>query len=151
MVYATEIKIRGYHLDVYGHVNNARWVELLEEARWRWLDAEVDLPSWGERGQGIAVVNLDVNYRRPAHMHDRLEFRCWITRLGGRSAICRQEVVRAGTEERLIDADVTFVLFDLETGRPRPMAGDARDAFTRYLVREERPRRSAATTEDGDR
>lgn len=132
MIFTTGIKIRGYHLDVYGHVNNARWVELLEEARWRWLDQDVDLRAWDARGQGIAVVNLDVSYRRPARAHDELEFRCWITKLGGRSAVCRQEVVRRGTQERLLDADVTFVLFDLATGRPLPMAGDARAAFERY-------------------
>ena len=144
MVFSTEIKIRGYHLDVYGHVNNARWVELLEEARWRWLDQDLDLTAWDEAGQGIAVVNLNVNYRRPAHMHDRLEFRCWISKLGGRSAVCKQEVVRTQTGERLVDADVTFVLFDLNTGRPRPMAGDAREAFERYHHREGRPASAAA-------
>ncbi|HOX25735.1 MAG TPA: thioesterase family protein [Candidatus Krumholzibacteria bacterium] len=132
MIFKTDIKIRGYHLDAYGHVNNARWIELLEEARWRWLDQDVDLPAWDARGQGIAVVNLDVNYRRPARAHDELEFRCWITKLGGRSAVCRQEVVRKISGERLVDADVTFVLFDLGSGRPLPLAGDARAAFEPY-------------------
>lgn len=28
----TFIKVRGYHLDVYQHVNNARYLEFLEEA-----------------------------------------------------------------------------------------------------------------------
>lgn len=132
MIYTTDIKIRGYHLDAYGHVNNARWVELLEEARWRWLDHDVDLRAWDSRGQGIAVVSLTVNYRRPARAHDELEFRCWIAKLGGRSAVCRQEVVRRSDGERLLDADVTFVLFDLATGRPLAMDGDARAAFERY-------------------
>jgi len=30
----TEIKVRGYHMDFYGHINNARYLELLEEGRW---------------------------------------------------------------------------------------------------------------------
>ena len=29
----TKIKVRGFHLDVYQHVNNARYLEFLEEAR----------------------------------------------------------------------------------------------------------------------
>ena len=33
-----EIKVRGYHLDIYAHVNNARYVEFLEEARWALFD-----------------------------------------------------------------------------------------------------------------
>jgi thioesterase III len=135
VVFATEIKIRGYHLDVYGHVNNARWVELLEEARWRWLDENLDLTTWDAIGQGIAVVSLEVNYRRPAHMHDRLEFRCWIEKLGGRSALCRQEVHRAQTGERLLDARVVFVLIDRTTGRPRPLVGEVREMLARYHQR----------------
>ena len=34
----TQIKVRGYHLDVYQHVNNARYLEFLEEARWHGLE-----------------------------------------------------------------------------------------------------------------
>ena len=34
----TEITIRNYHIDHFGHVNHARYVELLEEARWRYLE-----------------------------------------------------------------------------------------------------------------
>lgn len=137
MVFATEIKIRGYHLDGYGHVNNARWVELLEEARWRWLDENLDLAAWDAIGQGIAVVSLEVNYRRPAHAHDRLQFRCWCDRLGGRSAVCCQEVYRVQTGERLLDARVTFVLIDRETGRPRPLVGDVREMLLRHHRRTE--------------
>ena len=54
----------------------------------------------GDQGLGIAVISLAVNYRRPAHAHDLLEFRCWVTRLGGRSAVCRQEAVRKATGEQ---------------------------------------------------
>lgn len=138
MIFTTTMTVRGHQCDAYGHVNNARWVELLEEARWRWLEAGgVDLRAWEEQRQGIAVAKLAVAYRRAAHPLDELEFRCWITRLGGRSACCRQEVFRAGTQEKMLEADLTFVLFDIVGGRARPMTGDVRDMFARYLHREE--------------
>ncbi len=40
----TQIKVRGYHLDVYQHVNNARYLEFLEEARWDGLGEQRKLP-----------------------------------------------------------------------------------------------------------
>lgn len=132
LVFSTEITIRGYHVDVYGHVNNARWVELFEEARWRWLDENLDIAAWDTIGQGIAVVSLDVSYRRPAHMHDRLEFRCWVEKLGGRSAVCRQEVRRVESGDCLVEARVTFLLIDRRSGRPRPMEGEVRRMLVRY-------------------
>jgi thioesterase-3 len=133
MIFTTDIKIRGFHCDTYGHVNNARWIELLEEVRWRWLDGDIDHDAWAGQRQGIAVISIKIQYRRPAHAHDLVEFRCWISKLGGRSAVCRQEAVRKATGERLVEADVTILLFDIESGRPRPMAGDACETFTKYL------------------
>ena len=38
MVVHTEIMVRGYHLDMFGHVNNARYLEFLEEGRWTFFD-----------------------------------------------------------------------------------------------------------------
>jgi thioesterase-3 len=138
VIFTTDIAIRGYHIDAHGHVNNARWVELMEEARWRWLDTDPEVAGWREQGLGIAVISLAVNYRRPAHAHDLVEFRCWITRLGGRSAVCRQEAWRKGTGERLLDAEVKFLLIDLESGRPRAMEGRPRALFAEYLEPEAR-------------
>ena len=95
MIFTTDIKVRGHQCDAYGHVNNARWVELLEEARWRWLDEDIDLDLWREKQQGMVVLNIEVSYRRPAFPNDDLEFRCWFIKVGGRTAVCRQAVFRA--------------------------------------------------------
>lgn len=32
MSHSIDIKVRGYHLDLFRHVNNARYLEFLEEA-----------------------------------------------------------------------------------------------------------------------
>ncbi|MDU4093741.1 MAG: YbgC/FadM family acyl-CoA thioesterase, partial [Pantoea sp.] len=62
----TLIKVRGYHLDVYQHVNNARYLEFLEEARWEWLE-KLNAFHWlMENKLAFVVVNININYRRPA-------------------------------------------------------------------------------------
>jgi thioesterase-3 len=38
----THAKVRGYHLDLYGHVNNARYLEFLEEGRWSYYEKRVN-------------------------------------------------------------------------------------------------------------
>lgn len=136
MRHLTEITVRGYHVDAYGHVNNARWLELLEEARWRWLEEAVDLREWDAQGRGIAVLNIDVTYRRPAVRHDVLALAAWMTRLGGKACVCRQQATSRETGEVLLDATITFVLFDLRTGRARAVDDDARAQLGRYLERD---------------
>lgn len=34
----TQIRVRGYHEDRFGHVNHARYLEFLEDARWAHLE-----------------------------------------------------------------------------------------------------------------
>lgn len=41
-----QLEVRGYHLDLYGHVDNARCPEFLEEARWQWVEEKADLGSF---------------------------------------------------------------------------------------------------------
>jgi len=62
----THIKVRGYHLDVYQHVNNARYLEFLEEARWDGLEQEEGFQWMTANRIAFVVVNININYRRPA-------------------------------------------------------------------------------------
>ena len=32
--YSSDITVRGFHIDVFGHTNNARYLEFMEIARW---------------------------------------------------------------------------------------------------------------------
>ena len=38
MIPCGEIKVRGFHIDIFSHVNNARYLEFMEEARWFIID-----------------------------------------------------------------------------------------------------------------
>ena len=122
----TEIKIRGYHLDVYGHVNNARYLEFLEEARWELFEDHVDLKRWRERNLGFFVVSITIHYRRPASLGDILRIETHLSRFGEKSAVLTQEIFCKATGERVADADITFVLANLETGRAVMLDHDLR-------------------------
>lgn len=112
MLHTIEIKIRGYHLDLFGHVNNARYLEFLEEARWAAFEKTVDLEQMARKGWAFTVVNVNINYRRPALMNDVLRIETRIAEWRRRSAVVRQEVLQAQGGELVADADVTFVIFD---------------------------------------
>ncbi len=128
-VHAVTIRVRGYHLDLYGHVNNARYLEFLEEARWGFLETGAGLQWWQDQGLGFVVASITINYRRPAGMGTDLEIRSRMVRIGGRSAVIHQDVVNLGTGELAADADVTFVIVSLETGRPVALDGPVREAL----------------------
>ncbi|MBN9929312.1 YbgC/FadM family acyl-CoA thioesterase [Pantoea agglomerans] len=130
----TTIKVRGYHLDVYQHVNNARYLEFLEEARWEWLE-EVEAFHWlQEQKLAFVVVNININYRRPAVLGDVLTIDSEITQLNGKSGIIAQRVLLAGQETVVVDAALTFVCIDLRTQKAVALEGELRERLMRLMA-----------------
>ncbi|MCJ7925088.1 MAG: YbgC/FadM family acyl-CoA thioesterase [Pantoea vagans] len=130
----TTIKVRGYHLDVYQHVNNARYLEFLEEARWEWLE-EAEAFHWlQEQKLAFVVVNININYRRPAVLGDVLVIDSEITQLNGKSGIIAQRVLLAGQETVVADAVLTFVCIDLRTQKAVALEGELRERLMRLMA-----------------
>jgi len=122
----TTIKVRGYHLDVYQHVNNARYLEFLEEARWQWLE-EADAFNWLQQQQlAFVVVNININYRRPAVLGDVLAIDSEMRQLNGKSGVITQRVTLAGSETLVADAALTFVCIDLRTQKAVALESELR-------------------------
>lgn len=132
MPHEMTVRVRGYHCDFYGHVNNARFLELLEEARWQWAESVIDLPAWQAAGFGFVVAAIDIRYRRPAPEGMLLRVRSDITRLDAKSGVFRQQVLAAADNRLLAEADVTFAVIDTRTGRALPLDGEADAPFVAW-------------------
>ncbi len=118
---AIEIKVFGFHLDLYGHVNNARYLEFLEQGRWELFES-TDLPElFKEKGWGFAAVNINIDYRYPAGYGETLLVTTSMKKIGNKSAVFHQLVTIKGRETVVAEADVTFVILDLSTGRAVPV------------------------------
>lgn len=129
----TTIKVRGYHLDVYQHVNNARYLEFLEEARWDWLE-KLEAFSWMTENQlAFVVVNININYRRPAVLGDVLAIHSSLEQLNGKSGVIAQTVTLAPNGEIVADAKLTFVCIDLRTQRAQSVEGELKRRLEEML------------------
>lgn len=127
MPHLTHIKVRGYHLDLYGHVNNARYLEFLEEARWSFFEERGDLPWFLQSGLALVVVNININYRYPATMGDQLAIATSVKSISHRSAVMHQRVVLDGSDTLVAEADVTFVAFDGKQNKAVPLEGSLKE------------------------
>lgn len=127
MAHTIELKVRGYHLDLFGHVNNARYLEFLEEGRWAAFEEAVDLQQLAAKGYAFTVVNINISYRRPALMNHVLSIETAVAQLNRRSGVIHQAVKLKGTDTLIADADVTFVIVDAKTQKAAPLEGDLLD------------------------
>ncbi|HOS78363.1 MAG: acyl-CoA thioesterase [Syntrophales bacterium] len=121
----TEIKVRGYHLDQHGHVNNIRYTEFLEEARYNLLDPHEDVLSvLKTRGILLFIVNINIDFSQPAFLGDLLRIETGISKIGRKSGIIHQKVMKNDLERPILSADVTFVAMNAATGKALPLEGE---------------------------
>lgn len=123
----TQIKVRGFHIDVYQHVNNARYLEFLEEARWDGLENTDSFQWMSARNIAFVVVNININYRRPAVLGDLLTITSHIQQLNGKSGVLSQTVTLEPGGDVVADAQITFVCIDLKTQKALALEGELRD------------------------
>ncbi|EKM0363803.1 YbgC/FadM family acyl-CoA thioesterase [Cronobacter turicensis] len=123
----TQIKVRGYHMDVYQHVNNARYLEFLEEARWDGLENDESFKWMMANNIAFIVVNININYRRPAVLGDLLTVTSQVKQLNGKSGILSQIITLEPEGEVVADALITFVCIDLKTQKALPIDGELRE------------------------
>ncbi len=131
MEHFVEIKVRGYHLDVFGHVNNARYLEFLEEGRWSAFEAGFDLQQLAVKGYSFVVVNININYRRPAFLNEVLRVATQLKRLNHRSGVIHQAITLKGSNTPVADAEVTFVIFDNDKKSAVPLKGELKQYLER--------------------
>ncbi len=117
----TEIKIRGYHTDRFGHVNHARYVEFLEEGRWTYFEENRLMDPFHEAGIGHVVANLNINYRRPAKVGDILRVETDIMTVNEKSVVMLQEIFKDEGRTVVLDANVTDVFIDARTDEVIPV------------------------------
>jgi len=132
-----QLRVRGYHLDGYGHVNNARYLEFMEEGRWDYFDQHpAMIKELHQAGRAFVVVNLNIDYLAAARHGDDLEIMTGIVDVGERSGLCHHRIVRKdGTV--IAQADLTFVLLDMRANKAAAIEGDVREALTALTMAKE--------------
>ncbi len=108
----TEIKVRGFHLDFYGHVNNARYLEFLEEGRWDFYGDVITSDFFEQNRLSYVVVNININYKKPVTLHQTLIVETSVKTIGVKSVTLYQKILIKENSSIAADADVTFVILD---------------------------------------
>lgn len=119
----TRLKVRSYELDFFQHVNNAVYLNYIEQARVELLQsAGFTFNDFLAQKMLPVVVNININYRRSSHLNDELIIFTHISRIGTSSFTMRHEAYNL-TQGNVpsFDADVTHAVIDTTTGKSTPI------------------------------
>jgi len=110
--------------DAGGVVYYANYLKFMERCRTEWLRAMgIDQSRLlAERHLQFVVVNVTVDFLRPAVLHDEILVTAELQRLGGATIQFKQTIMRG--DEQLIDAGTRVACLDSGTLKPRAIPKD---------------------------
>ena len=117
------MQVRFSDVDVYGHVNNVKYFEYLQEARISMIAELVP-----RRRFSVVVAQTDVDYLQPLLFRaEPYDCRTSITRVGTRSMTVECEI--RDSDRVLARARVVVVFFDMAGGRSAEPDPEVRDVL----------------------
>ncbi|HSK93646.1 MAG TPA: thioesterase family protein [Candidatus Angelobacter sp.] len=130
--YTARWPVRQYELDQFGHVNNAVYLNWIEQVATDHVEALGFGPDWTlQRGGGWVVREHHVTYHRPVVYGDVVLVTTLPQRIGGVRGVRRTEIHRESDGELLTEAETVWVWVRSADGRPARIPEDLLRLFER--------------------
>ncbi len=131
----TFIVVRFHDIDALGHVNNARYLNYMEQAR---LAYAKDVCGWDGKMNtlGLIVANVTIDFKHPIFMTDILTIYTRVSRLGNKSFDMEYRFIStpAGNQDSVLTAQAktTMVTYDYSENKSVPIFSDWREAILNF-------------------
>ena len=102
------------HLDSFGHLNNARYLELFEQARWDLItERGFGIDMIRQTKSGPTILQLEVRFMRELSAREAVVIRTEMLSYERKIGKLRQQIIKADGDVAC-EAVFTIGLFDLE-------------------------------------
>lgn len=126
------IQVRYGDIDAQGHVNNARTVSFLEQARFMYL---IETGLWDGKSfidLGWIVADLHLTYLAPIFLRQKVRVGARAARLGNKSMTYEYLIEDETTGQALAKAETVMVAFDYHTQKSMPIPAAWREKILQY-------------------
>jgi acyl-CoA thioester hydrolase len=127
-----DASVRWSDMDVYGHVNNARFLTLYEEARVAMFFVGAREHGLGSFEEGIVIARHEIDYLRPVDYGEPVRIEMWVSDLRAASFTVAYELFDDGTLASR--ARSVCVPYNLAQGHPRRLSAEERKFLQPYIV-----------------
>jgi YbgC/YbaW family acyl-CoA thioester hydrolase len=120
MTFDYRLMIRESYLDTFGHMNNATYLSLFEEARWELITRNgYGLHEVQKRKQGPVILEVNLKFMKELKLREEILIRTELLDYKSKIGQLKQQMINAKGEVAS-EATFTFGLFDLENRRLIP-------------------------------
>jgi acyl-CoA thioester hydrolase len=128
-IWKSNVRVRSYELDSFGHVNNGSFVHYLEKARGDYLQqADMHFNDFHRWKKFPVIAKILIEYKSPAFFADLLEIKARVRKLGRSSITLDYEVMK--DDGAFCATAQTVMVFVDENGVSTPMPEQMRKAFS---------------------
>lgn len=141
--FVAEVGLRWSDMDAFGHVNHAKTVTLLEEARVQLLFTEAARQGRSGMAEGMVVARVAIDYHAPlAFDVGPLQVFLSVRNLRAASFVMDYSAY-AHESTAVASAETLLVPYDVGSRRPRRLAEDERSFLAEWQVSVEQEQNSA--------
>ena len=114
----TKLRVRYGETDQMGIVHHSEYINYLEIARIEYLRARgMSYQELEDKGYGLPVVSIDINYKKPAKYDDELNLHTSLIEKG-RCKLVFQTTIKKSEDLLVCSAKVTLVCVKLDLFKP---------------------------------
>ena len=133
MIYTDKQFVRWDDIDAFGHVNNAKYLTYIQEARFQWSFYQYASKNEKPTLVEMVVAKAEIDYLVPIYEGGRFyDVNLWVESIGNSSFVMGYEVVG---DSGVVHAKVKSVqvAVSMETKKSRPLTEPEREFLTQFL------------------
>jgi len=126
------VQIRYADLDAQWHVNNARFLTILEQARLSYIR---QLGLWDGKSfldLGLIVADVHIAYKAPIELEEEIQVALRVDRIGNKSMTMINEIRNAKDGSLKAQAEVVMVAYDFHSKATIPVPESWRKTITEF-------------------
>lgn len=114
-LFSYPLTIKEGHLDTFNHVNNATYLQLLEEARWEIIaNNGYGIEEIKRKGIGPVVLEIHIKYKKELKLREKIVIETKCVGVEGKVTSLQQEI-KNQEGKVCATALVTVAVFDINT------------------------------------
>ncbi|HWQ46138.1 MAG TPA: thioesterase family protein [Longilinea sp.] len=126
------IQVRFSDLDPQWHVNNARFVSFIEQARFAYL---IELGLFDGKSffdLGLIVADVHIAYMAPIKLTQSIRVGCRVSRIGTKSMTFEYQIEVENSQEVVARGETVMVAYDYHTSTSIPVPDNWREKIGKY-------------------
>ena len=123
-------KIFGFECDIYGHLNNAKYLQIYEEARADALEQmEMPIRKLRELGISIYLTRIIMDFKKGIQLEEIIKIESSVIELNKISSLWKHEIFNS--ENQLCNTAIVKGVF-VKDGKPSRLSKEIYEHFLKY-------------------